>query len=258
VTAAILALSTLFGCRYLLALGGATLDDSATMFGFQFAVFLGAFVAAETIVTALRDPATPYRFAMLGWLVVVVGLTTLSAPFIAVRYLLPAMPALVFLQAATLKPGRIALAISMVVSATIGLAVAAADLRWANFYEKTIAGIRRERPAAEILFAGHWGLQWYAEKAGMKPWDARWNDVDGGRLVMVPRQADPTPIHPFVRNRLVASRIFTLEAPSFRLCLRKPTKKGEIGTHFYGWEFPHLPWSFSSAAAEDLWLLEIR
>lgn len=256
--ATLLAVFALFGCRYLLVLVGTTQDDSATVFGFQFAVFLGAFVAGETIATALRDRSTPLRFAMLGWLVVVVGMTTLSAPFIAVRYLLPAMPALLFLQAATLKPGRIALGVSLGLSATIGLTVAAADLRWANFYETTIAKTRNEHPSSKIHFAGHWGLQWYAEKARMKAWDARWNRADAGPMIVVARQADPTPIHPFVRNRMAVLRLSTLAAPSFRLCLRHPTKKGEIGTHFYGWEFPHLPWSFSSEAAEEIWLLEVR
>src|SRR5947209_11845653 len=96
----------------------------------------------------------------------------------------------------------------------VGGAIALADLRWARFYPRTVAAIRADHPNAEIYFSGHWGFQWYAERAGMTAWDIRRFDAPTGSLIAVAQRADPTPLHPLVQQRLHLLREYVLPPAS--------------------------------------------
>lgn len=256
----VIALLALFLGRYFLILGDAWRGDPAKVYGFLVALFMGAFSIGELLVTAFRVSSDNWamRSVALVWIVGVVGLTTISAPFVAVRYLLPALPAILLLQCWTLRPGRFSLIVAGALTMLIGGATAFVDLRWASFYPKTVAQIAEDHPRETIFFCGHWGFQWYAEKAGMAAWDARWTDAPIGAIILIPLRADPAPIHPFVRGRMELIQEYTLQAAPLGFSIWRPARKNTIATCFYGWEFPHLPWSFDGTPTETIEVFVVR
>jgi 4-amino-4-deoxy-L-arabinose transferase-like glycosyltransferase len=252
-------IALLFG-RYFLILADAWRGDPVKIYGFLIAPFLGAFSIGELLITSLRRSSGDWsiRLIALVWLVGVVGLTTIFAPFVAVRYLLPALPPILILQCLTLRPSRFSLIVTATLTTIIGGAITLADFRWSSFYPKTVAEVNAEHPTATIFFCGHWGFQWYAEKAGMTAWDARWTDAPTGALILIPQRADPTPIHPAVRGRMKLLREYMLPAAPLGVSIWKPARRNEVATCFYGWEFPHLPWSISGAPTETIGVFEVR
>jgi len=256
----LIALAALILGRDALIHSDAWRGESAPVYAFQTALFLGAFAIGELLVSAVRRASSNrlLQIISLVWLVGVVGLTTFSAPFVAVRYLLPALSAILVLQCLVLRPSPYALAATVATTAIVGGATALADLRWAAFYPKTVAEIRTEHPRSTIFFCGHWGFQWYSERAGMTAWDARWNDAPTGALILVPHRADPTPIHPFVRGRMTLLQEYTLPPAPLGFSIWRPARRNEIATCFYGWEFPHLPWAASTNPTETIGVFEVR
>jgi len=255
------ALMALFIGQYLLVHSDAWYSERWKLYGFQVALFLGAFSFGEVLCSALgfKENST-IRFAAIIWILGTIAVTTLSAPFVAVRYLLPALPALLMLQALTLRASKGTLALTLGVTAAIGLGVAITDLRRAAFYPRTVAAIRVEHPNSKIFFCGHWGFQWYCEAAGMAAWDARWLDAPSGSLIVVAMRADPIPIHPFLKARmsLTPIREYVLPPAPFGLSVWRPTRPNEVGLCFYGWEFPHLPWGLSAENAETILVFEVK
>lgn len=228
--------------------------------GFLIALFLGAFAAAEIVVGAFRRTAevSALRWTGLVWTAGIVGLTITSAPFVAGRYLLPALPAMLLLHLACSRPTRGSLIALLVVSGGIGFAVAVVDLRWAAFYPTTVQKFKERSPDAAVYFAGHWGLQWYAEKAGMRPWEQTSLDAPSGTRVIVPRRADPTPILSPIRFRMKLVDERVLPVSRWKLAIWRRAPPNEIGLCFHGWEFPHLPWGFRSDEDERIGLFEIQ
>jgi hypothetical protein len=245
---------------YLLRRTGAWNVDAWKTAGFLIALFLGAFAASEIVVGAFRRTAeTPaLRWTGLIWAAGIVGLTITSAPFVAGRYLLPALPAMLLLHLVCRRPTRGGLIALLVASGGIGFAVAVVDLRWAAFYPTTVQKFKERSPDTASYFAGHWGLQWYAEKAGMKPWEQTTVDAPSGTRVIVPRRAVPTPILPPIRFRMKLIDERVLPVSRWKLAIWRRAPPSEIGLCFHGWEFPHLPWGFRSDEDERIGLFEIQ
>jgi hypothetical protein len=105
-------------------------------------------------------------------------------------------------------PGRVARSAGVVLTAALGLAVAAGDAQWAGIYREW-AGRLAERYRADsgtTYFVGHWGWQYYAERAGMVAFDPRRTRLQPGDLLIIPLQIDrPTlPVSVLQRCRMVA------------------------------------------------------
>src|SRR5262245_4465056 len=91
--------------------------------------------------------------------------------FTATRYLLFLSPPaiLMMMRAATVRPQRGVLGVSLAVNSLLVIAIAVGDLLAANLY-RTFAGeelkLLRGSQNQRVFFAGHWGFQYYAEQAG--------------------------------------------------------------------------------------------
>ena len=111
---------------------------------------------------------------MILWLSGAAAFVVLFAPFMAVRHVLPALPAVLLLLAHNLEgsiPRRTALA-ALVTSAAGGLLLAFSDYQYANAYKTYAPIVKSAAPSdARVFFTGHWGWQWYARKEGMEQYD---------------------------------------------------------------------------------------
>jgi hypothetical protein len=117
------------------------------------------------------------------------------SPFVAVRHALLVLPSVTLLVLRRQEvPTRRALALG-VASLVLGLIVAAGDRAQASVYRE--AGQRYREPSAtpgRTWFVGHWGWQWYAEDAAMRPYDPGVSVLAPGDRVIAPRLVDQQPI----------------------------------------------------------------
>jgi 4-amino-4-deoxy-L-arabinose transferase-like glycosyltransferase len=169
---------------------------------------VGLLIVVLAVMDWLRDRSA--ASALLGlW----VGGTLAFAAFVNWtvngRSVLPMVPAVGLLVARTLGPAprprrrTAALVAATVVAAVLALVPTWADYRLANASRTAVQLLQAEidrapGPAAEtVWFEGHWGFQYYAEMAGMKPIDRFNPQVARGDWLLVPganvpiRRPDP-------------------------------------------------------------------
>ncbi len=201
---------------------------------------------------ACTDDPRPLLWAwVLGSLAIVVPF----APFVAVRSFLPIHPPLALLLLVRHPARRGPLMAAIGLSAVLGAALAVADFHWAACYPATVRKLAAEwgpsgRP---VVFLGHWGWQYYAERAGFQPWDARWRDAPAGAVVIVPLRADRQGMHPDVARRLLLrQRVQIPPAP-----LGLTTWNRSVGVRFYGGDYGELPWGLSDQPAEEFFVSEV-
>jgi hypothetical protein len=149
--------------------------------------------------------------------------------------------------------GLLAAAIGL--TAVPGLLLAAADRHWAACYPATARRLAAELggSGSPIVFLGHWGWQYYAERAGFRPWDARWRDAPTGAIVVLPLRADRQWLDPAVAGRLrLRERITIGPAP-----LNLTTWNRGAGVRLYGGDYGEIPWGFSTEPAEEFFVSEV-
>ncbi len=218
------------------------------------AMFLGTYSLAGILRPFRSWPSSSFdpRFFLGTWIVSGAAVVILFGPFVAVRSFLPIQPPLAIWligSVAAEHRRRIALSATAVVTLTLSAFLALADWHWAKYYEVIAQAIASQsfgpgKPT--VMFAGHWGWQYYAERAGFKAWDARRLDSPPGTIVIVPLRADKQFIHPVVLSR--AQRISEFEVPHGPLSFT--TWNREAGFRFYGGDFGQIPWGFSGELTE--------
>jgi 4-amino-4-deoxy-L-arabinose transferase-like glycosyltransferase len=102
------------------------------------------------------------------WLASVVAFQLITI-FIGVRYVFPLLPAVLLLTPAARTIARPLAFIGIALSACVAISIAIGDSEAANCYRDVSAKLAGHR----FFFAGHWGLQWYAPKAGGMMIDTR-------------------------------------------------------------------------------------
>jgi hypothetical protein len=146
------------------------------------------------------------------------------------------------------------LAVAIGLSALFGAVLGAVDHRWAACYPAAVRRIAAQPvPVRPILFLGHWGWQYYAERAGFQPWDARRLEVPTGAIVIIPLRADRQWLHPDVARRLELRDRITVEPGLLGLT----TWNRGVGVRFYGGDYGELPWGFSSQPVEEFFVSEV-
>lgn len=142
--------------------------------------FLLIFGLSEGWTALRRRPGSERRSAdgifLAVWFFAPLVFSILFTPFQAVRHLIAALPALVFLTLRALGAPPFSLflrrtAVGMIaVQAVVGLAVNLADYEFAAVYRTFAGEMALEQPVdgAKIWYAGHWGWQFYAERAGFR------------------------------------------------------------------------------------------
>ena len=219
-------------------------------FGFVACMVAGS-AAVKSRAHEGRDDPRPLLWT---WVLSALAIVMPFAPFVAVRSFLPIHPPLALLLLSRRSAPRGPLVAAVGLSAVLGTVLAAADFRWAACYPDTVRRIAAEWGATgrPVLFLGHWGWQYYAERAGFQPWDARWRDPPAGAIVIVPLRADRQWMHPAAARRLQLRR--RIDIPPGPLGLT--TWNRDAGIRFYGGDYGELPWGFSSQPAEQFFVYE--
>lgn len=241
-----------------LAAAAAAYHQTGTPGGRPIVVAAAAGLGAAAIWDALRDAVGGKDgpgIALGAWLLV--PLAVVPYVHLPSKYLLAAAPAaalLVARAAAAVEPRRARAALAA--SAAAGLALGVLILR----ADATLAGTARtaaERLIAPsvaagrmVWFTGHWGFQWYAERAG-------------GRILTM------HPPHPIPGNLLVSSLHSewkldeVLPRRTLLSTVADDTPGGRImsrddGAGFYSNTWGILPWSWGRTPSEDcrLWSLD--
>jgi hypothetical protein len=228
---------------------------------FLLGVGLGAYTFVASVLPAADHEAEAAggggasRPVLWAWVLGVAAIVIPFGPFVAVRSFLPIQPPLVLLLVSRRRWSRGRLAAAIGLTAVPGLLLAAADHHWAACYPATARRLAAELGGSRspVVFLGHWGWQYYAERAGFRPWDARWRDAPTGAIVILPLRADRQWLDPAVAGRLrLRERITIGPAP-----LNLTTWNRGAGVRFYGGDYGEIPWGFSAEPAEEFFVSEV-
>ncbi len=162
---------------------------------------LGLAVCIVTLLSAkgiLRSSRREREWFLLLWLLIeVVGYFAIT-PFPAVRRVMGiAVAATMILgrlaaQACRSAPRRTLLRGVVVYGIVLGLFFYGMDLREAFAGKLAVARaaslIHLDRPTATVWYTGHWGFQFYAERAGMRPVETERSHLMAGDWVVMPDQ----------------------------------------------------------------------
>lgn len=223
---------------------------SSTFMVFATAVFLGCWSFTRILLFALlsESPDRPRRrWLWLTWIIGVGGIVIGGSPFIAARSLLPMqLPYALLVPLPEVGRARRAWYLVMAANALLSIGLGVADYQWASCYPRFVEDAAPEFKNNPVTFNGHWGWQYYAERAGWKPWVTRDQLVPNGMVVMLVREADPRPFFP-VRSQIFAI-LKQVEPPASWPYLTTAERFGRV--RFYGGDFGTIPWWFSTDSRE--------
>lgn len=224
----------------------------------QTAMLWALFVGNGLFVLALLRPARgewgnrlrPEQTTILAlWLAGTLSFTVLFAPIMAIRHVLLALPPLLFLLAGAFEHliGRRRRQLALAATAALGIALAISDYQYADVYREQAFSMIRNLPAdAHIWYAGHWGWQWYAGKAGMKQFDTYRSELKPGDYLIVPSLVHRQVILPEQRRSLERVREVIVDA-SPATWLRTMSEHPLGGYYAYSFRrFHGPPWRFST------------
>lgn len=172
------------------------------------------------------------------------------------KFLLLCAPAASILAARAMaerpRAARAVLALTVALGAGLGVAILRADSAFSGLGRAAAGTLIAPAVAAgrRVWFVGHWGFQWYAEKAGARyltstpPYPAV-GDLVVSSLNSVPG-LDVGEIAAFVRLRRMEDR-----SPGGRIMSRK------TGSGFYANSWGYLPWAWGDDVIDafDLWVV---
>lgn len=167
------------------------------------------------------------------------------SPFIATRHILLIIPLLLligyeFFERADKYINRL----TVISTIFLGLALGISDRVYADFYRKT-AGMVKIGTTQNIWSLGHWGWQWYSEKAGMKIYSR--NDISvikSGDHIVFPKDVHKQEIHPNIKIQIIDK----ITLPSDLLTYFS-------GKHFasmYKSEYNKPPWRLSNETCDTI------
>jgi 4-amino-4-deoxy-L-arabinose transferase-like glycosyltransferase len=164
------------------------------------------------------------------------------------RSLLPIAPAAGILIASRLKGRRISrfgLLIPLLPAAVIAIAVVWTDCAQANSARNAVKVIQSQFNSApgKIFFEGHWGFQFYMEKAGYKPLNLEVVNISAGDFLVIPY--NNTNIFPPPDNLVSPKRTF-----EFVPCPWLSTMNSVCGAGFHSQVWGPVPFLFGKIPPE--------
>jgi len=235
------------------------LDGSAriaVMIQFAFWIAAGAVVLAllADAWNARKDP----QACLLGlWL----AGTFLFAAFgnwtVNGRTILPMVPAVAILLARRWenlgRPGPTAVKLALAVSGAFAFMVAQADFELAlaarQCAENVIA--KYGQGGGTVWFEGHWGFQYYMEKAGARPVDYN-NFTPASSDILI------LPLHNTYTSEPPANTVTSREVLSVPVSAGATTWQPELGAGFYSSVSGPLPFGFGRVPAESLYIYKLK
>jgi hypothetical protein len=192
---------------------------------------------------------------LVAWLAVPVVVT----PYLQLpsKFLLAAAPAaaLAVTRALARVPAaraRVTLIATVVAGTILGHLILRADAEFAGLGRQAVAQLIPTSGAMSrrVWFDGHWGFQWYAEKAGARPLSLTGPYPDDGDLVVISGMTSMGILDGYPNRRLLQ----TVSAIRHRGLLMSRT----AGAGFYTNQFGLLPWAWGHEPEDryDLWLLD--
>lgn len=185
------------------------------------------------------------RLMLHYWFWAGTGFVILFAPFMAVRHLLTVLPALLLLLGARWAgpapaPWRAA-AVAMTILLTAG--VAWADWQFANIYRKYAPALAQKVPAGrDLWYTGHWGWQYYAQRARIKQLTGSRPEARPGDYIVSPDLNQPLYFLP--------EDIEITKVAEYPIWTTPPWAPAVSHASFYATTPPLLPWHVSSDPIE--------
>lgn len=251
------------GAQLLARQGPEEMRDEPLVVSVLRAIFFVAGLAALSLGLRRGDTAPDARTTRLRAYALFTALFVVAlAPFVAVRHALLVLPALVLGAAphAPPAPSR-ALVVSVLVSAVLGSLLGISDARLASAYREAAARWRdisvtspapSEGPDRHPYYAGHWGWQWYATEAGLRPYEPGGTRLEPGDLIIRPRLPDPPELAPEDARRCPVARTTVLYAGWLDVLRTVTPRQG-----FYSvWQ--GLPWTPTEEPLDHLDVLVCR
>jgi len=192
------------------------------------------------------------------WLAGAGAFAVLFAPFMAVRHLMLAVPALLLLLGRNVRPSpRLAWA-GLALTAVLGLWVAGSDYAFASVYPHYAASLAAELPAGGGHWTvGHWGWQWYAGQAGLVEYDRAHSVLAAGDMLVVAELVHQQTLRPEDKQRLAL--VETVIVPATPLTwLRTMSAEPWGGYYNFSIMTGALPWTWSAAPVETFRVYRVQ
>jgi 4-amino-4-deoxy-L-arabinose transferase-like glycosyltransferase len=228
-----------------------------TVYGaLRFAIAPIAGLTATALVDMAVDAARRRdltRAILVGW--ALISLPVVVYVHMSAKYFVPSAPAVALLVALAAhdyspRAARAVLGASAAAGLVFGLLIVQADARYADLGRRAAAELVAPRVAQHerVWFVGHWGFQWYAERAGgfivtrTPPHPRAGDTIVTGTNIHGRRMADLFPDKVLITS-LVEQR------PGGRVM--------SAGAGFWSSSWGYLPWTWGSDVAEqfDVWTL---
>lgn len=254
----------IFSVATLLSPGVVLLSSVANVADINFILFLSFLLSGLGVLClcyqtvkaqAIGSGITPTQYLFLYWIGSSFIFIVFFAPFMAVRHVLLAMPAILLLiYPQVVRASNIAKLywVSLALTVFNTTLLAKADAWYAGIYKSRPAAIAGYLPSDNpIWFVGHWGWQWYAQQSGMKHLaldlasgpESRGPKI--GDYLVVPLNVDRIGIS----SDLDGTELITVIVPRERWFQRY------AGIGFYN--YSDLPWRYSDEPIEEFKLYRI-
>jgi hypothetical protein len=186
------------------------------------------------------------------WIGSVFGFSVLFAPFMAVRHIFLAVPAILLLLGEFLATrGSLTTRemVSFTVTAALGVGLAVSDYAYASAYRQSAYDIKATLPSKAMVWqVGHWGWEWYSMAAGMRQYDTVTSTIMDGDFVVVAEAVDRQQLSMQAKQSLFVFQHIQVPAP---LVTYLRTMDTEVLGGYYSYRYPDiLPWRFSNAPFE--------
>ena len=226
--------------------------------GFLFGLFITSavlliyFFIENTIKTNFKKEMA---FLSLWFLLYFVFFVSVSA-IIAVRYLIPVLPAAIMIFAKTsenIKAKKVFQAITVIAGIVISLFLAQSDYALANAYKNFAQYIKDTYASKNVYFTGHLGFQYYMEKNDFLAVDSNENKYPKNSITVSPALPVPQKVNKKIigNAKSIVNKFVFLDNP-FR------TMNPEVQAGFHLNMYGLLPYSFSKMPLEKFTIYEIK
>ena len=145
------------------------------------------------------------------------------------------------------------MAVTVVLGITLGIAILRADSAFSGFGRTAASTLIAPAVAAghRVWYVGHWGFQWYAEKAGARYFTITPPYPAIGDLVVSSLNSEPS-LEVEEMDALTRLRRIEDRRPGGRVMSR------EAGAGFYSNTWGYLPWAWGDDIIDafDLWMVK--
>ncbi len=203
--------------------------------------------------SALRSGREPRGWLLYAWAGGAALFIVVLSPFIAVRHVLLAIPALYLLIARGPEAARLsrrAMALALGLTVFVGVTLAASDESLAEVYRQQAPALAARfcGDGARCVAVGHWGWQWYAARAGMAVYDRQRTVLAPGDRVIIPELPAKQDLRPADAARLSLRADLAVPASSLTLVRTIATEHSgpqgdRAGGYYYFWT--SVPWTIT-------------